>query len=137
MRRLFLRIRALCGIVNFVAQGNRVLLLSTGFNISKVTTTPVVIEPAKNVLVNYGVNSGELDVTAKGVAGNKGLVFEYALIAIGNAEIENVNWISKPSSTSRCTLVNLPVGQTVQIRVGIAGARKQLVYTTPVLKLVA
>lgn len=130
-------LRILCGIVNFVAQGDRVMLLGSGFNISKETVAPVVIEPAKNVIVAYGANSGELDITAKGVAGNKGLVFEYALIAVGNVETENVNWISKPSSASRCTLVNLPVGQTVQIRVGIAGARKQLVYTTPVLKLVA
>ena len=134
---VFEALRALCNMVNFTADGDRVILLSSGFNVSKDITTPVVIEPAKNVIVNYGANSGEMDVTVKGVKGHKGLVFEYAVATAENKLAADAGWVSLPSSTTQCTLVNMPVGQRVLIRVGIAGARKQLVYTTPVAKLVA
>ncbi len=130
-------LRELCSLVNFTAAGNRVMLLSSGFDISKDITNPVVIEPAKNVIVTYGANSGEMDVAVKGVKGHKGLVFEYSVATENNILAEDATWISRPSSTTQCTLVNMPVGQRVHIRIGISGARRQLVYTTPVLKLVA
>ena len=130
-------LRELCSLVNFVADGNRVLLLNSGFDISKDISTPVVIEPAKNVIVSYGANSGEMDVAVKGVKGHKGLVFEYALATEKNEIAADANWISLPSSSAQCTIVNMPIGERVLIRIGIAGARRQLVYTTPVLKLVA
>ena len=134
---VLLLLRDLCSLVNFVAAGNRVLLLSSGFDISKDISTPVVIEAAKNVTINYGVNSGEMDIAVKGVKGHKGLVFEYAVATDNNEMAADTRWISQPSSTTTCTIVNMPVGERVYIRIGIAGARKQLVYTAPVLKLVA
>ncbi len=130
-------LRELCNLVNFVAAGNRVLLLSSGFDISKDIAATVVIEPAKNVIVSYGANSGEMNVAVKGVKGHKGLVFEYSVATDNNTIAEDATWISRPSSTTQCTLVDMPVGQRVHIRIGISGARRQLVYTAPVLKLVA
>ena len=127
----------LCNEVNYVAEGNRVKLLSSGFDISKDIETTVVIEPAKNVIINYGSNSGEMTVAVKGVKGHKGLVFEYAVATEKNELAENSNWISHPSSSTQCTIVNMPVGQRVLIRIGIAGPRRQLVYTAPVVRLVA
>ena len=127
----------LCNEVNYVAEGDRVKLLSSGFDISKDIETPVVIEPAKNVVINYGSNSGEMTVAVKGVKGHKGLVFEYAVATEKNELAEDSNWISRPSSTTQCTIVNMPVGRRVLIRIGIAGPRKQLVYTAPVVRLVA
>jgi len=130
-------LRELCSMVNFTAAGNRVLQLSSGFNISKDINNLLVIEPAKNVIVSYGANSGEMDVTVKGVKGHKGLVFEYAIATADEKVAADANWVSRPCSATQCTLVNMPVGQRVYIRIGIAGARKQLVYTTPVVKLIA
>ena len=130
-------LRALCNEVNYVANGDRVMLLSSGFGVSKDIWTPVVIEPAKNVIVHYGDNSGEMNVTVKGVKGHKGLVFEYAIVPATGSLADDSAWISKPSATTQCTLVNMPVGAKVLIRIGISGPRNQLVYTAPVLKLVA
>ena len=130
-------LQQLCGLVNFVGDGDRVKLLSSGFDISRDIETPVVIEPAKNVVINYGSNSGEMTVAVKGVKGHKGLVFEYAVATEKNELAEDSNWISRPSSTTQCTIVNMPVGRRVLIRIGIAGPRKQLVYTAPVVRLVA
>ena len=76
-------------------------------------------------------------VAVKGVKGHKGPVFEYSVATANNGLAKDVTWISRPSSTTQCTLVNMPVGQRVHIRIGISNARRQLVYITPVLKLVA
>ena len=88
-------------------------------------------------MINYGVNLGKMDVAVKGVKDNKGLVFEYSVATANNSLAEDATWISRPCSTTQCTLENMPVAQRVHIRIGISGARRQLVYTTPVLKLVA
>ena len=130
-------LQQLCSLVNFVAGGDRVKLLSSGFDISKDMETPVVIEPAKNVIINYGANSGEMNVSVKGIKGHKGLVFEYAVATENNELAEDSNWISRPSSTTQCTIVNMPVGRRVLIRIGVAGPRKQLIYTAPIVRLVA
>lgn len=130
-------LQQLCGLVNFVAEGDRVKLLGSGFDISKDLETPVVIEPAKNVIINYGANSGEMRVAVKGVKGHKGLVFEYAVATENNELAEDSMWVSHPSSTTQCTIANMPVGRRVLIRIGVAGPRKQLVYTIPVVRLVA
>ena len=130
-------LQQLCGLVNFVAEGDRIKLLGSGFDISKDIETPVVIEPAKNVIINYGSNTGEMNVAVKGVKGHKGLVFEYAVATENNELADDSIWISKPSSTTQCTIANMPVGRRVLIRIGVAGPRKQLVYTIPVVRLVA
>ena len=130
-------LQQLCSLVNFIADGDRVKLLGSGFDISKDIETPVVIEPAKNVIINYGSNSGEMNVAVKGVKGHKGLVFEYAVATENNEMAEDSMWVSHPSSTTQCTIVNMPVGRRVLIRIGVAGPRKQLVYTIPVVRLVA
>ena len=127
----------LCSLVTFVADGNRVKLLSSGFDISKEIAVPVVIEPAKNVIINYGASSGEMHVVVKGAKGHKGLVYEYALATEKNEIAADSNWISYPSSSTQCTIVNMPVGRRVLIRIGIAGPRRQLVYTAPIVRLVA
>jgi hypothetical protein len=129
-------LRNLNDMVNYVAQGDRVILLGSGFDVSKETVTPVVLEPAKNVVIKYGENSGQMDVAVKGVKGHKGLVFEYA-VADETGVAATSAWVSQPSGTTSHTITDMPVGQKVLIRVGIAGPRKQLVYTEPVAKLVA
>lgn len=74
-------LRKLSSLVNFTAVGNRILLLSSGFDISKDIANPVVIKPAKNAIVNYSANSGEMYVAVKG---NKGLVFECSVSTTNN-----------------------------------------------------
>ena len=127
----------LCAFVNYTARGNRVMLLGSGFDVSKELITPMVIEPAKSITINYGKNSGEMDINVKGVKAHKGLIFEYALATEKNEIAAEANWITQPSSTTKCTIVNMPVGQRVLIRIGITGSRKQLIYTAPVVRLVA
>ena len=127
----------LCAFVNYIARGNRVMLLGSGFDVSKELITPMVIEPAKSIIINYGKNSGEMDINVKGVKAHKGLIFEYALATEKNEIAAEANWITQPSSTTKCTIVNMPVGQRVLIRIGITGSRKQLIYTAPVVRLVA
>ena len=130
-------LRELCSLVNFVAAGDRYKLLSSGFDISKDVISPVVIEPAKNVVINYGANSGEMVVKVKGVKGHKGLVFEYAVANEQNQVADDATWIGQPSSAAQCTILNMPVGQRVMIRIGITGPRRQLVYTAPIMRMVA
>ena len=82
-------------------------------------------------------DKGEMHVAVKCLKGHKGLVFKYAVVTEKNEVAKDSNWVSRPSSTTRCTIVDMPVGRRVLKRIGIADPRKQLVYTAPVVRLVA
>ena len=128
------RLKSVADYVNFTADGDRVILLTTGFSLSKEVRTPVVLEPVKEFTVSYGENSGTMYLAVKkgnGIAVN----FEYAVADVPN-ETEPV-WNTTSCTESSCTLSNLPVGKMILIRAGVLGPRRQMVYSETLKKMVA
>ena len=126
--------KAMGDYINYMAGGDRAMLLTTGFLVSKDTRTPVVIEPVKDLTIAYGGNSGTLDLSVKKSAGVRSVVFQYSLEPVVD---NNTAWISSTCTESNCTIANLPVGKLVWIRAGVVGLRRQSIYSAPVQKMVA
>lgn len=131
---LVVALKAMGDYVNYMAGGDRVMLLTTGFEVSKDSRTPVVIEPIENLMVDYGSNSGTLDLSIKKGAGVRSVVFQYSLAETVD---NNTAWISSTCTESKCTIDNLPVGKMVWIRAGVVGPRRQSIFSQPVQKMVA
>lgn len=116
--------------LEYVARGNRIALLSTGFPLNKDTRTPVVVEQFKKFTVVYGQNIGELIADVKRGKGAKTVIYQYTLDAVVTA---NSMWITVLGSGDTCTFINLPVGKIVNVRAGAIGSKKQpVVYSSPI-----
>lgn len=131
---LVIALKAMGDYVNYMAGGDRAILLTTGFGVSKDTRTPVVIEPIDALMVDYGSNSGTLDLSIKKGAGVRSVVFQYSLEATVD---NNTAWMSSTCTESKCTIDNLPVGKMVWLRAGVIGPRRQAYYSQPLQKMVA
>lgn len=51
--------------VNYMSDGDRSIILTTGYEPSKDTRTPVVIEPVTGFALEYGDNPGTINLSVK------------------------------------------------------------------------
>jgi hypothetical protein len=124
-------LRSLADYVNFCANGDRSILLTSGYDITK-EPQPTVITKPENLEVNNGSNSGELQVRVKGVKGAKAYMFEYTTDETQAA----TTWYSTSSSAAKFVFNNLTPGQKYFCRVGAVGPYGQLVYSDAVARIV-
>lgn len=123
--------RSLCTYVNFTANGERSILLSSGFSISK-EREPVIITKPQNLKVENGLSSGELLVSVSSVKGASAYLHEYTT----DATLAPAGWVSNATTTSKALLNNLQPGTMYYCRVGAVGANGQLVYSDAVSRMV-
>lgn len=124
-------LRSLAVNVTSTANGDRSILLTSGFDISK-EREPVVITKPENLQVSNGLNSGELHVSVATVKGAKSYVHEYATPEAMNAN----NWQAVTTTMSKITYNSLQAGQTYYCRVAAVGAKGQIVYSDAVSRMV-
>ncbi|MFL5810468.1 MAG: fibronectin type III domain-containing protein [Flavisolibacter sp.] len=124
-------LRQLAASVTTTANGDRTMLLTSGFDISK-DKEPVVITKPVDLRVTTGTSSGELNVSVRRVKGAASYVHEYAT-AEGMAA---GNWVSTPSSKARITFGELQPGVVYYCRVAAVGSKGQIVYSDVVSRMV-
>lgn len=124
-------LRRLGTYVNLIANGDRTVLLSSGFDISK-EPQPVVISKPENLKVENGISSGELLVTVKAVKGAYAYLHEYTT----DATMAPNSWVTTNSTTSKLLLNNLQAGTVYYCRVGAVGSNNQLLYSDVVSRMV-
>ena len=124
-------LRQLAANITSTANGDRTMLLTTGFDISK-EREPVVITKPENLQVTNGMNAGDLVVSVNAVKGAKAYMYEYTTDA---TQQEN-SWVATTSSKSKITFSDLEAGKTYYCRVAAVGAKGQIVYTDPVSRIV-
>jgi hypothetical protein len=118
-------LRDLASYVNFTAKGDRAMLLSSGFDISKNgDATPVITKPESISLVN-GENPGELTLSVGTVPGARAYTHEYT----SDATLSEVNWQRITVTTSAYTFSGLQPGKQYFCRVAVVGTRGQMVYS--------
>jgi hypothetical protein len=116
--------RNLCMYVNLTANGDRAMLLSSGFNISK-DREPIVITKPENLKIETGLSSGELLLSVNAVKGASAYLHEYST----DATLAPQSWVSTTTTASKALLDNLQPGVTYYCRVGVVGPNGQLLYS--------
>ena len=127
---LVANLKALGNYVTFTADGNSAMIGSTAFDTRKLPQPVIVVKPTATV--ETGVNSGELitNVTRPGKA--RGFVHQYTKDPL----TEISPWESFPTTSKKFTFTRLEKAKVYWCRVGIMGAKGQLIFSDPASKVV-
>lgn len=120
-----------CRYINLTANGNLVMLLSSGFDLSK-DPEPVLITKPENIEVLNGLTPGELKVSVKAVKGARVYLHEYTT----DSTLRPESWVQTISTTRKFTFINLQPGTIYYCRVGAAGTNNQLLYSDVISRMV-
>ena len=123
-KALELLLEELGSYVIFVAKGSEVVLVSSGFDLTKPREASTITNPGAVSLSN-GETSGQLNAQVQSQPGAMGYSFEYALYPLTAASV----WTGHPSSRSKNTFSGLVAGKSYAVRVGVFGNNKEVLYS--------
>ena len=103
---------------------------TTEYDTRKIPQPVIVIKPT--VVVEQGPNSGELNNSADSAKRNGGFVHQCARDPLTESSV----WESFPATAKKYTFTGLEKAKTYWCRVGVIGAKGQLVFSDPVSKVV-
>ncbi len=107
--------------------------MTSGFQVAKVPSpAPPLVKPAAPVLES-GINAGELLSKNKAIAGAVSYMHQYAT----EAEMNQENWKSVPTSKSSCVITGLVPGTKYYCRLVVVGRKGQIVYSDVVSRVAA
>jgi hypothetical protein len=107
-----------------VANGNRVLLTKSGFELRKEKEISYIVNPGLVTLTN-GITTGELISSV--VRGANVISFKHEIT--DELPTDDTVWKSYSVSTSKFTFTNLQPGKQYWVRVAAIGRRKQIAYS--------
>ena len=114
--------------VEMVANGNRSILLSSGFEVSKERSSTIELEIPENLKLTDGNASGEFYACCDSVVGAKSYVFEYTLDPLLNESA----WTSHTTTKSEFIINGLIPGKKYWVRVIAIGSNDQRTVSAPV-----
>lgn len=117
-------LRRLAEYVSFTANGDRSILLSSGFDISKEPASVTITKP-ENFRIENGPNSGQLRFVVDSVYGAKSYLHEYTT----DDTLQPQNWQSNISTSAKLVISNLQPGTRYYCRVAAVGSNDQVVYS--------
>ncbi len=120
-------LRSLAAYVNFIANGDKTVIMSAGFDTTKDNASALPLAEPKNFKVTNGINAGEAITSISGVRNVKTYLHQYTADPITDASV----WQSKYVSTRTCTFSNLQSGKKTWFRVAAIGTGQQIAYTEP------
>ena len=110
--------------VMFIANGDALILTSSGYTLNKLPE-PLYIQNPGNVVLYNGITSGEVNSYVKNVA-TAGYIFEIA----DTLPTDDTVWVKTSTSKSQFVFKNLVPGKQYWIRVAALGKRDQIAYST-------
>jgi hypothetical protein len=114
--------------VEMVANGNRSILLSSGFDVSKERSSTIELEIPENLKLMDGNASGEFYVCCDSIVGAKSYVFEYTLDPLLNESA----WTSQTTTKCEFIIKGLIPGKKYWVRVIAIGSNDQRTVSAPV-----
>lgn len=120
----------LANFVTLTANGNDTILISSGFDLSKIPGSVVINTP--QVLVTDGPNPGELNSTAKGAENGKGFVHQVTADPITDDSV----WESVTTTRRSYTFKGLQKTKNYWVRVAAIGGNQQMKISKPVSRVV-
>ncbi len=124
-------LRQLAAYVNFIANGDRAILLTSGFDITSEGGVSAITKP-ENLQVVNGDNPGELIVSVDSVPAAKAYMFEYST----DSTLAETSWQKMPFTQSSFTFTGLDSGKKYFCRVAAVGTRGQMVYSDIISRIV-
>lgn len=118
-------LRRLVSYVNFMAKGDRNILLTSGFDINKEQEQNCTIEKPSDLKVINGLNAGELIVSVPAVRGAVAYLYQYTNDAIPKER----SWKNSVSSCYKYKICNLESGKRYWCRVTAIGTRGQVEFS--------
>ena len=121
----------LANSVMTTANGDKTMLISSGFQLAKEGETTPIVKPA-SISLTDGLNAGELTVKVPRVKGSTSYAAQYTPDPLTAESV----WTSVMTSSSKCTLTNLDSGKKFWARMAVIGPYNQLVYSDAVCRVV-
>lgn len=125
-------LRQLSRYTEMAANGNRSILLSSGFEINKERSYNVELGQPENVRLIDGANTGEIIVSCSSVTGVRSYLFQHTPDPL-TAESA---WTSDASTKSEFALKGLKSGTKYWCRVVAIGSNDQQTVSNPVARIV-
>ena len=120
-------LKDLAAYVNFIAHGNKGIIVSAGFDTAKENGNGLPLTEPKNFKIAAGMNAGQAITSISGVKGVKTYVHQYTADPLADTSA----WQSKNVTTRSYTFDGLASGKKYWFRVGAVGTGEQIVYTDP------
>lgn len=117
--------------VESLAKGNRVKLVSTGYELASDGENTATIHPPTNFMMEDGMNIGQVKFSVKAVRNAVAYVHEYTPAPL----TVNSNWITQSTTLREHTFV-IPSGTRIFGRVAAIGRRGQQAYSDILSRLV-
>lgn len=114
-----------------VANGDRAMLVSSGYELTKEADTTPLTKPV-NIQLADGPNAGELVVKVDRDKRAQGYIHQYTLDPLTDGS----QWTQAMSTTSKYTFKNLGASQKYWCRTAAVGAYGQVVYSDAISRIV-
>ena len=118
--------------VTFTANGNRNMIITSGFGITKNSKTPQAMGTPKKFTITIGETNGEAVSTVGGVKGIKKYAHQYTPDPLSATSV----WTSAFVSTRTYTFTGLDSGKKYWFRVAALGNGDQVKYTAPIALII-
>lgn len=118
--------------VDFTANGDEVIILSSGFSVTKQYAPKPPIQGITNLQLKDGLNAGEVALSFERAANATGYLYQFTQDPVTAAS----TWQSQPGTTSKNTITNLQSGVAYWFRVVALGVNDQSVTSLPVKRIV-
>ena len=128
---LIVLLNQLATYINFTANGDIVMLGTTGYDLYK-NAEPVVVEKPTLSSLTAGPNPSQLTTKAKGGKGARSMMHQYTT----NAIMPENGWTSITTTSKTYTFSGLTKGQEYWVRVAAVGSNGQVVYSDPLSRIV-
>ncbi len=125
-------LRQLAAFVSMVANGDRALLIASGFDVAQEPAQKPLVGPS-GLIVNNGNNRGEVEVKLVGAKNVRSYVHEYTLDPIVT---ENSVWAQKTSTKAKHMHEGLPSVKAGWFRSGAIGLDGVKIYSAPAMWVV-
>ena len=120
-------LRDLAAYVNFTANGNKSVIVSSGFDTAKDNASALPIVAPTNFKIAAGMNPGQATTSISGVKGARTYVHQYTLDPISDTSV----WQSKYVTTRSYTFDGMGSGKKYWFRVAAIGSGEQIAYSDP------
>ncbi|MGH2565682.1 MAG: fibronectin type III domain-containing protein, partial [Ginsengibacter sp.] len=121
----------LANSVMTIANGDKAMLVSSGFDLARDPATTPITKP-ETVILTDGVNAGELVLKVPSVKGARGYVPQYTMDPL----TETSEWTRVVTTSSKYTFRNLVPAKKYWCRVAAVGPYNQVVFSDAVSRVV-
>ena len=118
--------------VESVAQGDKTILMSSGFKISSDTVETPAVAVINNFKVEHGKNSGQMRLSATRVKGVDSYSFYFGIDAGENTVYDHIT-----KTRARTIISDLKVGQTYSFYMKAIGTNEKFVQSITITKVVS